>query len=155
MDVFRVPRREVPVRILLDDQRTLDGLVFTAMAGPDGMPGRVVDRLNDTAEDFIPLACGEDRFLLNKSGIVAVQVPDGRGEVEGLEAGGGREVQVQLSLSGGIALSGRLFILMPPERSRVLDFLNASPWFFALLGADLVTLIHKRYVVSVLAGPGE
>jgi hypothetical protein len=148
MQSLRVPRREVAVRIQLDDGRSLEGKLFTAQLAPDGLAGRVVDYLNDTAEEFIPLACGDDRFLLNKSGIIAVEVPDGRDEIEGWDSHTGREVLVRLTLPGGTNLLGRILIVMPPERSRVLDYLNAAPRFFPLIGERQVTLVHRNYVVS-------
>ena len=149
MDLFRVPRRETPVRVLLDDGRTLDGEIFTSMTGPDGLPGRVVDRLNDPSEGFLALRAGEDRFLVNKSGIVTVQLEGDLGEILGLEASAGREVPVRLSLAGGTGLVGRLVIVMPVERSRVIDYLNAASRFFPLVGEGVVTLVQKNYVVSV------
>jgi hypothetical protein len=150
MEILRVPRRVVPVRILLDDGRTLNGGLFTSMAAPGGGSERLVDHLNDPTEEFIPFAYGDDRFLLNKSGIVTVQVPDGLGEVEGYEeVPEGHEIAVRISLAGGTSLLGRFFVLMPPERSRVLDYLNAAPRFLPLIGDGFVTLVHRRFIVSV------
>ncbi len=149
MDVFRVPKREEHVRILLDDGRTLEGELFAAVVGPDGMAGRVVDRLNDAAEDFLAVKCGDDRFLLNKAGIVTVQSPGGSREAVGLAEDSGREAPVRLGLAGGTGLVGRILILAPPERSRVLDYLNLAPRFFPLFGDRVVSLVHKRYVVTV------
>ncbi len=149
MDLFRVPRRETAVRVLLDDGRILDGEFFTAVQGPDGLPGRVVDRLNDSSEEFLALRAAEDRFLLNKSGIVSVQIEGERTEILGIEPGAGREIPVRLGLAGGTGLVGRLVIAMPPERSRVIDYLNSVPRFFPLLGEGLVTLVQRTYVVSV------
>jgi hypothetical protein len=149
MESLKVPRREVAVRILLDDGRSLEGRLYTAPLGADGFAERVVDHLNDTTQDFVPLACGDDRFLLNKSGIIAVEVPEGRDEVEGWGTGAGREVPVRLTLPGGNSLLGKVLIVMPPERARVLDYFNAAPRFFPLIGEHRVTLVHRNYVVSV------
>jgi hypothetical protein len=62
MDIYRIPRREVLVRILLDDGRTLDGTLFTAETGPGGPPEDVLHYLNETDESFVPLLCGRDSF---------------------------------------------------------------------------------------------
>lgn len=149
MEILKVPRRTITVRILLDDGRTLDGDMFTALLGLDGRPERVLDHLNDGSEEFFPVACGADRFLLNKSGVITVQVPGGMEEVGDPEIFDGHEVPVRVTLTGGISLIGRLPISMPPERSRVLDYLNSAPRFLPLLGAGQVTLVQRRYVVSV------
>jgi hypothetical protein len=155
MESLKVPRREVAVRILLDDGRSLDGRLYTAPLAADGLAERVVDHLNDSTQEFIPLACGDDRFLLNKSGIIAVEVPAGRNEVEGLESGAGRQVPVRLTLPGGTSLIGTILVVMPPERARVLDFFNAAPRFFPLIGERQVTLVHRSYVVSVRSAVEE
>lgn len=148
MELFRIPRREVAVRIVLDDGRSLDGRLFTAPAGHDGVPESVQEHLNDPSEDFVPLACAEDRFLLNKAGIILVQLPEGTDRVDGLDEGIGRDVAVRLTLAGGTSLIGRVRIAMPPERSRVLDYLNAAPRFLPLLGEGVVTLVNRNYIVS-------
>lgn len=151
MELLRVPRREVAVRILLDDGRTLDGTLFTAEAGPDGRPERVLDHLNDSSEEFFPVACGEDRFVLNKAGVITVTLAGGEeqiGEPE-LYSSPEHEVPVRVTLTGGISLIGKLPIAMPRERSRVVDYLNSAPRFVPLVGTGQVTLVQRRCIVSV------
>ena len=149
MDIFQVPRREAPARILLDDGRVLEGQLYLAVAGHDGRPETVGERLNDAGEEFLPMACGPDRFLLNKSGIITVTVPDEHDAVHEDEGNGARETAVRVSLAGGLSLIGRLHIAMPVERSRVLDYLNAAPRFLPLHAPGGVTLVHRRFIVSV------
>ena len=149
MDIFQVPRREAPARILLDDGQVLEGQLYLAVAGHDGRPETVGERLNQTGEEFVPMACGGDRFLLNKSGIITVTVPDEADAVREDEGNGAKQSAVRVSLAGGISLIGRLYIAMPLERSRVLDYLNAAPRFLALHAQNGVTLVHRRFIVSV------
>jgi hypothetical protein len=149
MDIFQVPRREAPASILLDDGRVLEGQLYLAVAGHDGRPETVGERLNQTGEEFVPMACGGDRFLINKSGIIAVTVPDEADAVREDEGNGAKKAAVRLSLAGGTSLIGRLHIAMPLERSRVLDYLNAAPRFLALHAQNGVTLVHRRFIVSV------
>lgn len=148
MLTYQVPRRRVQARILVDDGRTLEGELFTALSSPEGGPQRVVDRLNEPTEEFVPVARGEDRFLLNKSGIVTVELTDPV-EWEGLDPEAGRQVPVRVTLTGGLALVGRFHILMPPDQSRVMDFLNHVPRFVPLLGEGKVTLLHRSHIVTV------
>ncbi len=151
MEIYRVPKVETRVRILLDDGRTLDGSIFTSVTGPLGGPETILERLVDPAEEFLPLACGEDRLLLNKTGIILVQCPaDAVGPAAGAQ--GAKEVPVRVSLAGGTSLLGRLSIRMPPERARVLDYLNSAPRFVPLLGDRDVTLIQKHFIVTVRSG---
>ncbi len=148
MEIYRVPKLETRVRILLDDGRSLEGSIYTSVTGPLGGPETILDRLADASEEFLPLACGEDRLLLNKTGIILVQCPvESVGSAIGEE--GAKEVPVRVSLAGGTSLVGRLSIRMPPERARVLDYLNAAPRFVPLLGESDVTLIQKHFIVTV------
>lgn len=149
MDQYRVPRRETAVRVLLDDGRTMAGEFYTPVVGPDGLPGRVLDRLNDPAEEFLALRTEDDRFLINKSGIVSVQLDGDVREILGDAAAAGPEAMVRLSLAGGTGVVGRLVLAMPAERSRVMDYLNSAPRFFPLVGEGMVTLVRKSYVVLV------
>ena len=43
---------------------------------------------------------------------------------------------------------------MPPERSRVVDYLNAAGRFLPLFGEGVVTLVQRRFVVSLRSGEG-
>jgi hypothetical protein len=149
MEELRVPRRRIPVRMILDDGRTLEADLFVAPIGPDGGPERLADRLNDPHDEFVPVASGGDRFVLNKSGIVLVHLSGGPEEAGIPETFEGHEAPVRLSLTGGLGLIGRLPIAMPPERSRVLDYLNAAERFVPILGDGQVTLVQRRFIVSV------
>ncbi len=154
MDIYRIPRREASVRILLDDGRTLDGTLFTAETGPGGRPEDVLHYLNETDEGFVPLVCGRDSFLLNKAGIVWVQLAGALALEITSETVDARHVPARVSLAGGLSVVGTLAIAMPPERSRVVDFLNAAGRFLPLHGEGTVTLVQCRFVVSVRSGTG-
>lgn len=149
MNSYRIPRREVPVRLLLDDGRTLDGVFFTAEATPGGQPEGVLKHLNDAAEEFVPLRCGDDSFLLSKAGIVWVVLAGPYAAEVAAENGSGRPAPVRLSLAGGLGVVGTLSIMMPPERNRVLDYLNVAGRFIPLFGEEVVTLVQRGFVVSV------
>jgi len=149
LDRFQIPRRQVEARLLLDDGSTLEGHLYTALVGAEGRPETVQDRLNDLSEEFLPLACGPDRFLLNKAGILLCEVREGQGELERLAGAGGRLVPVRLTLVGGVGVVGTLRVVMPPERSRVLDYLNRAPRFIAIEGPGKVTLVQRRFIVTV------
>src|SRR5262245_9132561 len=113
MEIYRIPRREVSVRILVDDGRTLDGTLFTAEAGTNGRPEDVLHHLNDTEKGFVPLLCGADSFLLNKAGIIWAQVSGAAAEEIEADAGSGRHVPVRLTLAGGLSVVGKFVIVMP------------------------------------------
>jgi hypothetical protein len=147
MDVYRIPRRAVSVRLLLDDGRILEGRLYAAAGDGDDYEG-VVARLNDPEEDFVPLAVGNDRFLLQKAGIVTAELLD---RPDSPDPVGARVVAARLSLMGGTALLGHLRVEMPPERARVLDYLNAAPRFIPLWSDRGVVLVQRRAIVTVRA----
>lgn len=148
MEIYKVPRNEVQVRILLDDGRMIEGTIYTATVGPNGGPETVLDRLLDPSEEFLPLAAGTDRLLLNKGGILLVEIPpEAAGKTDFEE--GAKEVLVRVTLAGGTSLLGKLAIRMPEESSRVLDYLNAAPRFLPVLGERRIALLQKRFIVSV------
>lgn len=149
MEIYRIPRRELSVRILLDDGRSLDGKLFTADAGPNGGSEDLVHHLNDPSQEFVALSCGDDRVLVNKAGIIWAQTSGAAAEEIAALALGARTVPVRLSLAGGISLVGTLRIVMPPDRSRVLDYLNAAGRFVPLFGEGTVTLVQRSFVVLV------
>jgi hypothetical protein len=152
MEIYRIPCREVPVRVLVDDGRTLDGTLFTAETGAAGRPEDLLSHLNDSDEDFVPMLCGSDSVLLNKRNILWVKLTGAAAAELADEIGSGERVPVQVCLAGGISVVGTLIVVMPLERSRVVDYLNASGRFLPLFGDGAVTLVQRRFVVTVTNG---
>lgn len=147
MDLYRIPRAEISVRLLLDDGRTIEGDLYVPSSGDSNLE-RILARLNDPHEEFVPLAVGNDRFLLNKTGILSAEIGS---PAPGPEAPGARVLVARLSLLGGLAIVGKLRIEMPPERSRVLDYMNAAPRFLPVWGDEKVTVVQRRVIVSIRA----
>jgi hypothetical protein len=148
MDTLRIPQRMVPVRVLLANSQIVEGGLYVPAIGPDGRPGRLLDRLNDGAEEFVPLA-GRYETLLSKSSIVYVQLASGHERAEGIEDTLAREQQVRLILRRGKPVQGWIRYLMPEERARLLDYLNVAPRFIPLIGTQRVTIVNRSFVVSV------
>ncbi len=150
MEIFRLPMREVAARVLMDSGESLEGVLYVVAEGPDGHPGRLVDRLNDPTEEFVPMSWKGDSVLINKSGMLTVRLKEsGFDEVPDAGEQPEHTVPVRVTLAGGHGLLGRFFVSMPPERARVLDYLNAAPRFVPLLGEQNVTLVQRRYIHNV------
>lgn len=138
----------VPVRVRLEDGRTLDGGFYVPTMASEGRPGRLLDRLNDGAEYFLPLA-GRYETLLNKERIVTVQLASGHHQAEGIEDGFACEQRVRINLVQGEILEGWIRYLMPEEKTRLLDYLNSAPRFIAVISEPRVTLVQRRFIVGV------
>ncbi len=149
MTSFRVPQRRVEARIRLGDGRQLQGTLFTAEAGPGGAPGRLADRLNDAQERFFPFVADGVGRLLNKSGVVLVVLGAGAGEAELPAEVADREVAVRLTLRSGEEIQGHLPYTMPPERGRLLDYLNSASRFVPIRVGEELCLVNLRYVVDL------
>lgn len=154
MDVFRVPSRTIEGLVALEDGRELQGRLYVPVSGPDGRPARVLDRLNDDGERFIPLAVDAGRGLLvHKRWIRTVRLSEAE-EAAPDDGEDGLEVTVRVTLNGGQLLRGTFRYTMPPDHSRLMDFLNDAPRFLPLLLPGEVVLINRDYIVCV-AGLNE
>ena len=147
MKEFKVPSRAVPSVVCLPDGSTVDGKLFVPSSGPSGAPGRLVDRLNDDAEHFLPLALKDHPELLNKDCIVWVRPADAADVVEELPPGSA-EHSVRIALSVGGDVEGVVRYVPHPARSRLLDYFNEAPRFVAIDGR-LPLLVNRRFMVRV------
>jgi hypothetical protein len=146
---FWIPRRRVPVRIQLVDNSVVSGELYADVRGADGAPGRVLDRLNDPLETYLPLASDNKHILLNKPGITTVQLSVSEGSALGRGLTSDREVRVRMILSNGKRLDGRIRAPLE-EHARLLDYLNSTKqMFFALEGDNQATLINGSSILSV------
>lgn len=148
MKGLRTPQRMVPVRVLVEDGHMLEGGLYVPATGADGGPGRLLDRLNDDTQAFLPLA-GRHETLLNKSRIVTVQLASGHERPEGITEQHAREQRVRFHLAGGYVVDGWVRYFMPDEHARLLDYLNECPRFIPVIGDQRVTLVHRLFVSSV------
>jgi len=148
---LRVPKRRVPVEVVLPGGVARRVSVFLAEAAPghDG-PERLSDLLNGS-DAFIPaqeLTGGGMTFLHRTSIALARVTPD----VEP-DAGGGftipTEHEVEITLTDGSRLTGLVSYVLPPEHARLVDYLNRAEPFFRLLERDVVTLVCRAHVARV------
>jgi len=149
MNIFQVPQRRVRVRVLIDGGQRLEGVMYAPESSPAGSAGRLSDRLNDRKAPFVPVTCDEQSYLLNKRSVLVVELDVDEGAIEVPEGAGGSRPAVLLWMSDGVQLSGELPYEMPPERRRLLDYLNESPQFVPLVVDGQVLLINRERVCRV------
>lgn len=155
MTELRVPKRRVQCEVVGSDGAARRVAIFLAdAAGDHAGPERPSDLLNGR-DEFIPavdVATGGMSFL-QRGALAVVRVarelePD---DAEGLTLP--TEHEVQVFLAGGASCAGLVSYLRPPDRARLVDFLNEPAPFFRLLERGGVALVNKRHVTHVALAP--
>jgi hypothetical protein len=149
MKLFQVPQRRIRVRLRLSDGRELDGTLFVPESGPGGGPGRLIDRLNDAAEWFLPLLGADGQQVIAKRSLVTILCEAGDEPAAAGDVAADHACQVRLRLAGGAVIGGWLRYGAPPERSRVLDYLNTAPSFLRIEAETGLTYVARAAIVSV------
>lgn len=151
---FWVPRRRVKARIRLADENCIDGEMYASVERADGEPGRLVDRLNNLSEKFVPVAVAGRHILLNKSTITMLEIEGGRYEIEDLDKPGATEVPVVLTFSDRQIVRGSFFTCLPEAHRRALDYLNLGRCRFLALycngRAVLVNVDRIQHATEVI-----
>ena len=159
MEDFAVPKREVNVRVLLEDGRDLSGLMYVPAIGPDGGPGQLIDQLNQEANDFLVLRESQKAHVIREALILTVAVLEDsveeRVEQQIEDSVGGRHLLVKLHLTSGAEILGNLSYVQPLERERLQDFLNTRPRFVPLRVHKKLVYVNRLQIVSAVALRGE
>ncbi len=157
MDELRVPKRAVQVDITPPSggpTRRFEVYLGEFASNHEGGE-RLSDLLNSGT--FLPAKdLGNQRVaFLNCAGLAVVRVAravEARDDAEAHTIP--TEHEVEVTLSGGQVLKGLLTYVLPPERSRLTDFLNACPRFIPLLEEDHLALINRNHVAQIEALSG-
>lgn len=145
-DELKVPKRRAQVEVLLPGGAARQVTVFLAEYAPrHSGPERLSDLLN-AHDDFVPAldVATDTMTFLNRHTIAAARVAR---EMELADEGDAHEVEI--TLVDGTTLRGSVTFLMPPDRSRLLDYLNDAPPFVRLAETERVSLVNKRHIARV------
>jgi hypothetical protein len=153
MQELRVPKHRTPVELILAGGSTRNVLVFlTEFAAKHSGAERLSDLINGEVE-FIPAVdtTTDAVFFLNRTSVAVARVA---ATVEGDDVEQHTiptEHEVEVTLIGGQKLRGLIAYVMPPDRSRLTDFLNDAPRFIKLIEPNGVALVNKQHVTLVEA----
>lgn len=153
---YTVPKREVPVEVVLSDGLPLRLRIFLS-ENAESHSGfeRPSDLLNG-AECFIPAVDGRGEVvLLNRDSMLVMSVAadhefggaDPRPEELGSEET--TRALVDIMLEDGSTLRGLLTYLLPAAQRRLQDFLNLDDRFVTIRHDEAARLINKRRIVRV------
>jgi hypothetical protein len=148
-DELRVPKRRAQVELLLPGGGVRQVMVFLAeFASGHAGHERLSDLMNGP-NDFLPaLDLSTDTMsFVGRAGIAAARVGQDWESSYGL--GDAEEHEVEIELSDGTALRGIVQFELPPDRSRLLDYLNDSRPFVRLDEGEKVILVNKRHIARV------
>jgi hypothetical protein len=153
MDQLRVPKRRVEVELLLLGAGRQRVSVFLAE----------FSSVHEGHERLGDLLCGETEFIpavdpgTEKAVLIRVESIGAAlaGPIEALDddAALPTEHEVDVTLLDGQSLAGVLSFVQPPERSRIVDYLNDAPPFFPLIVGDRVAFINKKRVTRIAEKP--
>ncbi len=152
---FRVPKRRVAIAATLAGGLRRDVTVFLAEAAQGHAGGERLSELLNGASDFLPALEAEtgEMTFLNRD---AVMIAEASAEAE--RSGADEltiptEHAVEITLTDGRRLRGHVTFVLPPDRSRLADFLNDGTLFLPLHAESRVLLVHKRHVTRVVLLP--
>lgn len=152
MDELRVPKRRVPAEVLLPAGAARRiALFLSSAASHHSGPERPSDLLNG-GDDFIPAFDEEAQVMsfLHRAALAAVRT-DGELELADDDALSlPTEHEVEVLLGSGQLLRGLVSYVRPPDRSRLVDFLNEPEPFFRLVEGAATVLVNKRHVARVV-----
>jgi len=130
------------------DGWTLDAHFFLRMFAQDHSGREILLDILNSRITLIPVEDiqADEILLINKNRVMYLQLPE-RDLIE--ETLLSPEVPVQIDLIDGGILTGSFLLEMPPERSRLSDFINFSPPFVYLCREEGDLIVNKAYVLSV------
>jgi hypothetical protein len=144
-------RRE-RVEITVTGNRTLVGDIHLLLAAETHAgPESAVDLLNRHEPFFAVTFPEEQTVFLAKSQVLVVTLPPPpRPAIDDPQReSAARHLQLEVEMADGSVFEGDVALELPPDRARLLDFLNLAPPFFALSNPEGIRLIHRAHVRTV------
>jgi hypothetical protein len=139
--------RRVPVRFPSGPEGPVDAAFFLPPTDPRGAQG-LLGRLND-ADAFLPVSVSGGIRLWAKSAIAMFASVEPLEELSELESFQARPCALRVRLRGGALVTGTVYVVLPADRPRLLDFLNEKDRFFALATDSGVVVVNKDWIESV------
>ena len=108
-------------------------------------------------EHFVVLQREEPTELrfYNRASIIRVEYPGDKPPCDGAQ--GTKALPCQLNMMDGSLIAGTICEPLPPDHSRLFDYLNRDPDRFIRIYLDeqTVCLVNKAYIIQVSPPPGE
>ena len=151
MDELRIPKSRLEVELTLAGQGVRRVMLFLSDFAPGHEGGERLSDLLNEPPDFLPAReLEKDGVLFVQREQIIVARVTGEPETEDAERYTlPTEHDVILYLADGKSVRGLVTYVLPPDRSRLVDFLNGAPLFIRVLESGRRAYVNRRYVVSV------
>ena len=143
---LKIAKREQPVALWTHPDGLVRGAIYLQIAEPDGARGEDPWTVVNDPEDFLVVRRhdpDELRFY-NKASLIRVEYV----EAERYVADTGKDLPCRVHMMDGSVIDGAMRKSLPPEHSRLYDYMNTDNPRFLKLYVDGVSvcLINKSYV---------
>jgi len=145
-DPRQVPTLPVSVEVELVTGRTMRATLFLSITSARREGPETLDEFLNTQRRLLPVADGERRELLTREAIVTVRVTSDIAPRTMIEVAPAVDL-VKVELANGKSLDGAV---QHDAGTRLSDFFNAAPDFFAMEDSAGVVWVNKRHVVSII-----
>ena len=147
-----VPKTLKPVRLWVHPEGPVLGSLYLHCPANGALPDELpIELLNEPAP-FLVCNCGEEQYaqtrFYSKSAITRIDYEDAKEEASSARVQIGAEFQ----LMDGAVFRGEIREDLPPDRQRLLDYMNVHTDRFVrvFLKGGGVTLINKAYIMRVV-----
>jgi hypothetical protein len=146
---FRIEKDKRIVSLLMLGGEQLSGEMFVQRYSRYHVGSEEVPDVLNSPEPFFPLVRAGDTLMVAKHQVREIELVDDSG-VEAGVAPGARAEAVEVTLRDGTVRSGRLYLEMPTDRPRLLDYLNRyAQRFVTLYSAGGIRLINRELIERV------
>ncbi|RPI47086.1 MAG: hypothetical protein EHM59_05585 [Betaproteobacteria bacterium] len=143
---MKIPKREMPVSLWTHPDGRVLGAIYLHMAEPHGGCDEDPWTVLNDPEDFLVVRRREPDELrfYNKASLIRVEYA----ENELYVADSGKDLPCRVHMMDGSIVDGTMRKSLPPERSRLYDYMNTdNPRFLKVYVEGMsVCLINKSYV---------
>ena len=143
---LKIPKREKAVSLWTHPDGQVLGAIYLHMAEPDRTGGEDPWTVMNDPEDFLVVRRREPDELrfYNKASLIRVEYV----ENELYVADSGKDLPCRVHMMDGSIIDGTMRKSLPPERSRLYDYMNTDNPRFLKVYVDgmSVCLINKSYV---------
>jgi hypothetical protein len=146
---FRITKVRLPVSLIMLGGEELGGEMFVQSFSAKHQGREEIPDILNSDEPFFPLAREGGTLLVAKDQVREVVVA-GETFDDPFLARAARAEPVELTLTDGSVRTGRVYLEMPTERPRLLDFLNRyAQRFVVLYAAGGVCLVNRTLIEHV------